>query len=96
MADSDDLKEKQKQIDKNPFSDLIIDDGNCLDDIEGREICGRCYKSRKFFCYSCFSPVIDERYFPRVKVNIVFIILAPFFLSNYFPFLTFFTIYKQS
>ncbi|XP_058791686.1 tRNA-uridine aminocarboxypropyltransferase 1 [Phymastichus coffea] len=64
------LEEQQKAIDREPFRHMRIDDASCLDTIEGREICGKCYKSRKFFCYSCCIPVIDEKYIPRIKLPI--------------------------
>lgn len=63
------LQKKQKIIDREPFRNLRIDDAKILDSIEGREICDKCYRSRKFFCYTCYSPVIDRKYFPRVKVR---------------------------
>ncbi|XP_066603109.1 tRNA-uridine aminocarboxypropyltransferase 1 [Prorops nasuta] len=63
-----DLEEKQRIIDRNPFKSLKIDEAEVLNTIEGREICGTCYKSRKFFCYTCYTPVIDEKYIPRVKL----------------------------
>ena len=63
------LEEKQKLIDRAPFRLLKIDDTSCLNRISGREICGNCYKSRKFFCYTCYSPVIDTKYIPRIKVK---------------------------
>lgn len=63
------LEEKQRIIDKAPFKDLKIDDAQILDTVEGREICEHCYRSRKFFCYTCFTPVIDQKYFPRLKVS---------------------------
>ncbi|KAK2582802.1 hypothetical protein KPH14_005060 [Odynerus spinipes] len=64
------LEEKQKIIDKEPFRGLKIDDAHILDTVEGREICEHCYRSRKFFCYTCYTPVIDQKYFPRVKLPI--------------------------
>ncbi|CAB0036754.1 unnamed protein product [Trichogramma brassicae] len=64
------LEEKQKLIDNAPFEHLKIDDASCLETIESREICGKCFKSRKFFCYTCYTPVIDEKYLPRIKLPI--------------------------
>lgn len=64
------LEERQKVVDRAPFNHLKIDDASCLDTIEGREICGKCYKSRKFFCYSCYTPVIDQHYIPKIKVDL--------------------------
>ncbi|XP_008558449.1 tRNA-uridine aminocarboxypropyltransferase 1 [Microplitis demolitor] len=68
--DYDILEKRQRIIDKAPFDHLKIDDPSVLDSIQGREICGKCYKSRKFFCYTCYNPVIDSKYFPRVKLPI--------------------------
>ncbi|XP_011313607.1 DTW domain-containing protein 1-like isoform X1 [Fopius arisanus] len=65
-----DLVIKQSIIDKAPFDMLKIDDPSILNTFEGREICGGCYKSRKFFCYTCCVPVIDKKYFPQVKLPI--------------------------
>ncbi|XP_046604087.1 tRNA-uridine aminocarboxypropyltransferase 1 isoform X2 [Neodiprion virginianus] len=67
-----DLEKEQKIIDRAPFVKFKIRDAKILDSIQGREICDKCYKSRKFFCYSCCTPVIDERYIPRVKVVLIF------------------------
>lgn len=64
------LEEKQQIVDREPFQHLKIDNVEILDTVEGREICERCYRSRKFFCYTCYTPVIDEKYFPRVKLPI--------------------------
>ena len=80
------LEDQQKIIDREPFRHMKIDDASCLDTIEGREICGKCYKSRKFFCYSCYSPVIDEKYIPRIKVNFHFFITyqPTYYTRNHF------------
>ncbi|XP_034949705.1 DTW domain-containing protein 1 [Chelonus insularis] len=64
------LEAEQKTIDKDPFCRLKIDDASILDSINDRTICGKCYKSRKFFCYTCYTPVIDQKYFPQVKLPI--------------------------
>ncbi|XP_076280912.1 tRNA-uridine aminocarboxypropyltransferase 1 [Lasioglossum baleicum] len=64
------LEKEQSIIDSAPFRHLKIADAHVLNSIEGREICNRCYKSRKFFCYSCCLPVINEKYFPKVKLPI--------------------------
>ncbi|XP_033212042.1 DTW domain-containing protein 1 isoform X2 [Belonocnema kinseyi] len=64
------LEEKQKIIDRAPFCNMKIDDSSVLDTVDGRTICGKCYKSRKFFCYTCYTPVIDQKYIPRVKLPI--------------------------
>lgn len=64
------LERKQKIIDKTPFCHLKITNARILDTIEGREICKHCCRSRKFFCYSCYLPVIGEQYFPKIKLPI--------------------------
>ncbi|XP_014488641.1 PREDICTED: DTW domain-containing protein 1 [Dinoponera quadriceps] len=64
------LERKQRTIDRAPFRNLAIKDATVLDTIEGRMPCERCYASRKYFCYNCFLPVIDQIYFPRVKLPI--------------------------
>lgn len=61
---------KQKTIDGAPFRNLKISDSRILNTLEGRRKCELCYKSRKFFCYTCCVPVIDSSYFPRVKLPI--------------------------
>ncbi|KAK1132117.1 hypothetical protein K0M31_016252 [Melipona bicolor] len=64
------LEKEQRAIDKTPFRHLKITNAEILDTIEGREMCKRCYRSRKFFCYSCYLPVIDKEYFPTIKLPI--------------------------
>ncbi|XP_012235375.1 tRNA-uridine aminocarboxypropyltransferase 1 [Linepithema humile] len=61
---------RQRIIDRAPFQKLKIKDVRILDTIKDRQICKLCYKSRKFFCYTCCLPVIDRSYFPRVKLPI--------------------------
>lgn len=77
VADTDNIKktstleEDQKVIDKAPFHHLKITNAQILNTIEGRKICERCNKSRKFFCYTCYIPVISKEYFPTIKVLII-------------------------
>jgi hypothetical protein len=53
----------------SPFHGMKIDDNRFLDSVQGRNACEQCYKSRKFFCYSCFCPVGDlVGKLPKVKV----------------------------
>ncbi|XP_029671827.1 DTW domain-containing protein 1 [Formica exsecta] len=61
---------KQKTIDRAPFRNLKISDSRILNTLEGRRKCELCCKSRKFFCYTCCVPVIDNSYFPWVKLPI--------------------------
>ncbi|XP_032663098.1 DTW domain-containing protein 1 [Odontomachus brunneus] len=69
-AELSELERKQRTIDKAPFRNLIISDTTILDKVEGRMPCERCFASRKYFCYHCYLPVIDQTYFPRVKLPI--------------------------
>ncbi|XP_071857632.1 tRNA-uridine aminocarboxypropyltransferase 1 [Bombus fervidus] len=64
------LEEKQKEIDKAPFDSLKITDSLILNTIKDRKKCERCNKSRKYFCYSCYIPVISKEYFPTIKLPI--------------------------
>lgn len=42
---------------RNPFEFMKIDDIEFLNTIDGRSACPKCFKSRKFFCYTCYVPV---------------------------------------
>ncbi|XP_067667818.1 tRNA-uridine aminocarboxypropyltransferase 1-like [Haliotis asinina] len=54
---------------ESPFSGLKIDNYHRLDEEEGRTTCGKCNKSRKYFCYTCYCPVLGlEELTPRVKL----------------------------
>ena len=53
------------------FPSLKIDDTRVLDDLEERQACSQCHKSRKFFCYSCFLPLPSvENVLPSVNLPI--------------------------
>ena len=53
------------------FPPLKIEDTKILDDLEERQACSRCHKSRKFFCYSCFLPLPSvENVLPSVNLPI--------------------------
>lgn len=56
-------------MEDNPFSDLRIDAQAFLDAMDGRILCPKCGKSRKYFCYTCYVPVqgIEDR-IPKVKL----------------------------
>lgn len=62
------LEEKQKVIDRAPFREMKIDDTSALDSVDGRGICEKCYKSRKYFCYTCYTLIVDKRIIPQIKV----------------------------
>ncbi|EFN70883.1 DTW domain-containing protein 1 [Camponotus floridanus] len=68
--DRSEFEMRQRTIDRAPFRNLKIDDSRILNTLEGRRKCELCCKSRKFFCYTCCVPVIDNSYFPRVKLPI--------------------------
>lgn len=65
------LEKRQRIVDTAPFRNLAIRDATILDTIKGRVPCGRCNGSRKYYCYQCYLPVIDQAYFPRVKVHCI-------------------------
>ncbi|KYN43298.1 DTW domain-containing protein 1 [Trachymyrmex septentrionalis] len=67
---SSELEEKQRIIDGNPFCYLKINDTRELNLVESRRKCDLCQKSRKFFCYTCYHPVLSCKYYPRVKLPI--------------------------
>ncbi|XP_011165842.1 tRNA-uridine aminocarboxypropyltransferase 1 [Solenopsis invicta] len=64
------LEEKQRMIDRAPFDGLKIKDTSTLELVQFRSTCNLCHKSRKFFCYSCYHPVIPRLYYPQVKLPI--------------------------
>lgn len=53
------------------FKNFKIDDYACLEELEGRSPCPECCKSRKFFCYTCYTvmPPLEGK-LPKVKVEI--------------------------
>lgn len=56
---------------KYPFARVKIADNSILNTIEGRRPCSKCGKSRKFFCYTCYVPVLDlQKNLPYVKLPI--------------------------
>lgn len=60
----------QIDIDSNPFEGMIIDEDSILSQLEGRESCPKCKKSRKYYCYSCYVPIEKLKgRIPQVKVN---------------------------
>ncbi len=51
------------------FNGMKIDSASFLDDIDVRQKCPKCSKSRKFFCYTCYIPMQSvEGKLPKVKV----------------------------
>lgn len=62
---------RQSYLDKNPFEGLKINDNSVLDKLEGRHPCPKCGKSRKFYCYSCYVPILElQGKLPTVQVGI--------------------------
>lgn len=56
-------------MEEHPFPDLKISNFDFLDDTDARRICPKCNKSRKYFCYTCYKPVIGtEQKIPHVKL----------------------------
>jgi DTW domain-containing protein YfiP len=53
----------------NPFSELQITSSCFLDELTTRESCAGCHKSRKYFCYTCYTllPSLANK-IPHVKL----------------------------
>lgn len=60
-----------------PFEGLKISEKwKLLSDVDERSVCPKCKKSRKYFCYTCYLPVIEiQGIVPNVKV------IVPFFIQ---------------
>lgn len=54
----------------NPFVNMHISDNEFLKNIQGRQLCSKCNKSRKLFCYTCYTVLDNVGPFPKVKVSI--------------------------
>jgi hypothetical protein len=64
--------EEEKCEGSDPFKDFKIENWKILDDINERQLCTICNKSRKYFCYNCYIPVQSlQGYVPKVKVRFV-------------------------
>ncbi|XP_022119767.1 tRNA-uridine aminocarboxypropyltransferase 1 [Pieris rapae] len=46
-----------RKREENPFDGLKISDSDVLLSLKSRNPCPRCYKSRMYFCYTCYVPV---------------------------------------
>ncbi|XP_033732980.1 DTW domain-containing protein 1-like isoform X1 [Pecten maximus] len=56
-------------MESDPFADLKIDSQAFLDEMDGRMSCPKCGKSRKYYCYTCYVPVLGiEDKIPKVKL----------------------------
>ncbi|KAK9878471.1 hypothetical protein WA026_022113 [Henosepilachna vigintioctopunctata] len=63
-------KENKRKL-HNPFDGMLIDDSKILSELEGRQPCPKCNKSRKYYCYSCYIPIPKlEGCLPTVKIPI--------------------------
>ncbi|KAI5715692.1 hypothetical protein M8J77_020868 [Diaphorina citri] len=56
---------------ENPFEQYKIDNNSFLDEIQDRSLCGKCKRTRKYFCYTCniALPVFKDLV-PKVKLPI--------------------------
>lgn len=55
--------------DEDPFEGMKIKDWAILNKLEGRALCPKCNKSRKYFCYTCYIPIPElEEHTPKVKL----------------------------
>lgn len=65
------IDESKKFVHRDPFECMKIADNQFLNTIDGRSACPKCFKSRKFFCYSCYVPVKElASQLPKVKLPI--------------------------
>lgn len=66
--------------DENPFENLNISESWInLHQVGERTICPQCNKSRKYFCYTCYLPVLEIKdYVPHIKVFVNILILCCF------------------
>ncbi|XP_060078101.1 tRNA-uridine aminocarboxypropyltransferase 1-like [Ylistrum balloti] len=56
-------------MEDDPFADLKVDSQSFLDVMDGRTSCPKCGKSRKYYCYTCYVPVVGiEHKIPKVKL----------------------------
>jgi hypothetical protein len=56
----------------DPFKNLKLENWMILEDISERQLCTKCKKSRKYFCYNCYIPVQNlQGHVPKVKVRVV-------------------------
>ncbi|GAB1610634.1 DTW domain-containing protein 1-like [Argonauta hians] len=56
-------------MEENPFPDLKLSNYDFLDETDDRRVCPKCGKSRKYYCYTCYKPVIGtEHLTPVVKL----------------------------
>lgn len=44
-----------------PFSNMVISDTSQLAQVTNRSVCPQCKKSRKYYCYTCYVPLIETR-----------------------------------
>ncbi|KAL7639544.1 UNVERIFIED_CONTAM: hypothetical protein RMT77_010045 [Armadillidium vulgare] len=67
---SEELKQVRCRLPgSNPFEGMKIKNGAFLDKLDGRTLCKKCGKSRKYFCYSCYIPLPEiENDIPVVKL----------------------------
>lgn len=69
MTHPKDREVESWHLDQNPFDGFKIDDNSILNNLEGRQPCPECGKSRKFFCYTCYVPILLlEGKLPAVKL----------------------------
>ncbi|RVE51434.1 hypothetical protein evm_003835 [Chilo suppressalis] len=57
--------------DGSPFEGMMITDSQPLDALKSRSSCPKCGKSRMYFCYTCYVPVLQlEGCIPKCKLPI--------------------------
>lgn len=56
----------------NSFKNMKISDASFLNDLDGRNACSVCGKSRKYFCYTCHIPLANiADKIPKLRVSLV-------------------------
>ncbi|KAI0231653.1 DTW domain-containing protein 1 [Lamellibrachia satsuma] len=58
-------------MEEHPFPELKLAPFDFFEDITGRSTCQKCGKSRKYYCYTCYTPTVDAQgKLPYVKLPI--------------------------
>lgn len=47
----------QMAMENDPFPDVVVSCFDFLDEIDHRQKCAQCCRSRKYICYTCLKPL---------------------------------------
>lgn len=65
------MSDPSSNIIEDPFSHLHLHSFSPLTALQGRSKCSQCNASRKFFCYTCFTPVKElEGKLPEIELPV--------------------------